>query len=115
MNMKRKNNNTMKTNEIEITRIWTEDCREFEIEFMLNGKLFDATAKISETEAYGDVMDEPGIYMSKLFKVFKIDDLRYFNYHNEPMTLPKDQSDAVRLEIAQEIENATNLTFIEYL
>lgn len=105
----------MKTNEIEITYFWTDDCREFEIEFMLNGKLFDATAKISETEAYGDVMDEPGIYYTKLFDVFKIDELRYFNNHNEPMTLSKDENDDIRHEIAKEIENATDLIFIEFL
>lgn len=105
----------MENNEIEITYFWKNDQLDYEIELIINNRVIGAIVSVTHTEAYGDVMDEPGIYYSKLVDVFKIDDLTYFNASMEEITLPKDESDDIRHEIAQKIENATDLIFIEFL
>ncbi|NBV61625.1 MAG: hypothetical protein EBR73_11215 [Rhodobacteraceae bacterium] len=105
----------MKTPKIEITYIWHNDQKDFEFEFILNGEILNANVLISETEAYYEEMDEPGVYIRKFCNAFNIDDLTYFNNDNEPITLTDTQNDVTRHKIAEYIEEITNLLCAEYL
>jgi hypothetical protein len=105
----------MKTPEIEITYIWHNDQKDFEFEFILDGNRLDANVLISETEAYYEQMDEPGVYVRKLCNAFNIDDLTYFNNDNEPITLTDAQNAVTRRKIAEYIAEITNLVCAEHL
>lgn len=105
----------MKTPEIKIEYIWHNNERDFEFEFTLDGNILNANVLISETEAYYEEMDEPGVYVRKLCNAFNIDVLTYFNNDNEGITLTKAQNDVTRHKIAEYIEEITNLVCAEYL
>lgn len=105
----------MKTPKIEITYIWHNEQKDFEFEFTFDGNPLNANVLISETEAYYEQMDEPGVYVRKLCDAFNIDDLTYFNNDNETIALTDTQNAVTRRKIAEHIAEITNLVCAEHL
>jgi hypothetical protein len=81
----------------------------------LNGQTIFTNVTIEVMSAYGEVMDEPGVYVSIPCEAFQICDLTHENEDCEPVTLTTEQNALIREEIAQYINDNSEFVYKNYL
>jgi hypothetical protein len=92
-----------------------DNNREWQFYTELNGGIIFINARIEVMDAFGEVMDEPGVYVSIPCEAFEICDLTHENEDCEPVTLTPEQNKVIREEIAEYINDNSQFVYKEYL